>query len=110
MACDLNQDEPAAEQVEETPLCLRCLQPVDPLTHYCPHCGEAVGRLTTYIPFVNIRWQANVWGRMWRQLGQRDTTAWGRLIRFLMILVFAPILLVVGLPFVLARRLGRKEG
>jgi len=41
-----------------TAVCIRCFQPVDPLAHYCPHCGEATGRFTHYIPFVNIPWQA----------------------------------------------------
>lgn len=54
---DIVEEEGAA-----TPICIRCMKPVDPLGYYCPHCGEACGQLTQYLPFVNLRWQANVWG------------------------------------------------
>ena len=66
------------EQGQPTPVCIKCMKPVDPLLYYCPHCGEASGQLTQYIPFVNIRWQATVWGRMWRQVWSRDVPISGR--------------------------------
>jgi hypothetical protein len=87
------QDQPG-----ETPLCLRCMRPVDPLTYYCPHCGEATGQLTPYIPFVNIAWQTRIWGQMWRQVWSADTSIPGRLLRLFLVICYAPVLLI-GLIF-----------
>jgi len=50
------------------------------------------------LPFVNIRWQASVWGQAWRQIGYRDVSLAGRLFRLLMIVWNAPIMLI-GLLF-----------
>jgi len=83
---------------KEAPLCLKCLRPVDPLYYYCSHCGEATGQLTPYIPFVNIPWQTRIWGQMWQQLWSSDISFAGRLFRLLMIILFAPILLVGLIP------------
>ncbi|MCX5643101.1 MAG: hypothetical protein NTZ17_00200 [Phycisphaerae bacterium] len=86
------------DRPRETPLCLRCMRPVDPLTYYCPHCGEATGQLTPYIPFVNIAWQTRIWGQMWRQAWSRDVSIPGFLLRLVLIVFYAPVLLV-GLIF-----------
>lgn len=86
------------EEAGGTPVCIRCFRPVDPLHHYCPHCGEATGQFTQYIPFVNIRWQASVWGRMWRQVWSHNVSFVGRIFRLLMIIWNVPILLI-GLFF-----------
>jgi hypothetical protein len=86
------------EEGDGTPVCIRCFKPVDPLHHYCPHCGEATGQFTHYIPFVNLRWQASVWGRMWRQVWSRNVSFMGRIFRLLMIIWNVPILLI-GLLF-----------
>ncbi len=79
---------------KEVPLCLRCLRPVDPLAHYCPHCGEATGQLTPYIPYVSIPWETRIWGQMWRQLWSRDVSIAGRLLRLFVIVWGAPVLLI----------------
>ena len=78
---EIEKHSESGNQQKETPLCIKCLQPVDPLDYYCPHCGEATGQLTPYIPFVNIPWQVGFWGRMWRQLWSRDISLAGRLFR-----------------------------
>ncbi|MHC4120072.1 MAG: hypothetical protein ACYSWO_21470 [Planctomycetota bacterium] len=83
---------------EEVPVCLRCIKPVDPANHYCPHCGEATGQLTHYIPFVNIPWQARIWGQMWRQIWSREVSVAGRLFRLFMIVWNVPIMLVGLIP------------
>jgi hypothetical protein len=83
---------------EEVPVCLRCLRPVDPRAHYCPHCGEATGQLTPLLPFESIPWQTQIWGRMYRQLWSGRVSIPGRLFRLLVIAWFAPILLL-GLLF-----------
>lgn len=86
------------DQERETPLCLRCMRPVDPLGYYCPHCGEATGQLTPYIPFVNIGWQTRIWGQMWRQAWSPEVSTAGCLLRLLLIGYYVPLLLI-GLLF-----------
>jgi hypothetical protein len=81
-----------------TPVCLRCFRPVNPLANYCPHCGEATGQLTHYIPFVNIPWQTRVWGQVWRQIWSRDISLPGRAFRLFMVVWNVPIMLI-GLLF-----------
>lgn len=81
-----------------TPVCIRCFQPVDPLAHYCSHCGEATGRFTQYIPFVNIPWQTRVWGQVWRQIWSRDVSLPGRVFRLFMVVWNVPVMLI-GLLF-----------
>ncbi len=99
MAKETNSEKGVgAEQSTEVPVCIGCFRPVDPLAHYCPNCGAATGQLTHYLPFVNIRWQASVWGQAWRQVGYRDVSIRGRLFRLLMVVWNAPIMLV-GLLF-----------
>ena len=84
---------------EPTPLCPRCLALVDPLQHYCK-CGEAVGQLTPYIPFVNIRFNCSIFGVLWPRLWARGTRLHARLGYFALLVLFAPIMFV-GIPFVL---------
>jgi hypothetical protein len=48
--------------------CPYCLSALNPKLYYCPKCGEGFGELTPYIPFVNIRFQANWLGRVWRAI------------------------------------------
>lgn len=86
-----------------TPVCIKCFRPVDPLAHYCPHCGAATGQFTHYLPFVNIRWQAGVWGQAWRQMWSREVSIPGRVLRFFMIVWQVPILLI-GLLFGSSRK------
>jgi hypothetical protein len=86
------------EEGEGTPVCIKCFRPVDPLAHYCPNCGGATGQFTHYLPFVNIRWQASVWGQAWRQIWSRDVSIGGRLFRAIMIVWNVPIMLI-GLLF-----------
>jgi hypothetical protein len=90
---DVSESDGAA-----TPVCIRCFQPVDPLAHYCPNCGAVTGTFTHYLPFINIRWQASVWGQAWRQMWSRDVSLPGRLFRLFMIVWNVPVMLI-GLLF-----------
>ena len=51
MKSEIEKHSQSSVQQKETPLRIKCLRPVDPLNYYCPHCGEATGQLTPYIPF-----------------------------------------------------------
>ena len=90
---------------EPRPLCLSCVRPVDPLEHDCPRCGETVGAYTPYIPFVNIRFQYNFLGRVWRHMrgDAGDLPPVRRALLFVFLLVADPLMVLVGLPFLLLR-------
>ncbi len=99
---DQNNRRPPA-----VPLCLHCLQPYDPLRHYCRKCGAAVGQLTPYIPFVNIGYQCEFWSQLWIKLWSPDEGhAFTRVLAIPLILLCAPIMLL-GLPYAILRRLRR---
>lgn len=95
---NIEERDVVEEEGDGTPICISCMKPIDPLYYYYPHCGEACGQLTQYLPFLNLRWIASVWGRMWRQIWSRDVSIPGRLFRFIMIIWNVPIMLI-GLLF-----------
>jgi len=109
--------EPAEDVPDEMldddalPVCLKCFTPYEPLQHYCKTCGEAVGRTTPYIPFVNIPFNVGIFGTMWkRSRSDAETALCWRVVFVALIILFTPILLF-GLPFVLlAKRRTRGEG
>ena len=91
-----------------TPVCLRCLTPVNPLQNYCHNCGETVGQLAPYIPFVNIPYNYSIFGIMWKKIwNDKQTSLLKKGFYFLLIVLFVPIMLV-GIPFVLGERFRRK--
>ncbi len=98
MESEIEKSRENSEHKKETPLCLNCLQPVNPLHHYCPHCGRAVGQLTPIMPYESIRWQVDIWGKMWRQLWSREISFTGKLFRLFMIIWNVPIMLVGLIP------------
>ncbi len=84
---------------EGTPVCLKCFTPYQPLQHYCEECGETVGQLSPYIPFVNIRHNYGIFGTMWKRTWfDADVTKGRKVFYFFMILLLAPIM-ILGLPF-----------
>jgi len=93
---------------EGTPVCIKCFQPVNPLDNYCPNCGGATGNFTHYLPFVNIRWQASVWGQAWRQIWYPEVSMPGRLFRFIMIVWNVPIMLI-GIFFRSTREVNEEQ-
>lgn len=98
MEIDKTENEEPKDAGEGTPVCMRCFRPVDPLAHYCPHCGEATGQLTPYIPFVSIPWETRIWGQIWRQIWSRDVSLPGRVFRLFMVVWNVPVMLI-GLFF-----------
>ena len=94
MGAEKEKDDVSQELIKETPVCLNCFQPVDPLFHYCPNCGRAVGQMTPVLPYEGLWWQADVWGKIWRQLWSKETSVSGKIIRLFMIVWFAPVLLI----------------
>jgi len=103
----MRDDDPGAEPlpedvaVEGTPVCPHCLTPFDPDTqYYCAHCGRGVADVTPYVPFVNIPFNCAIFGSMWRKVWREGNVGFGRrLFCLLLIVIFAPIMLL-GLPFI----------
>ncbi|MHC4488558.1 MAG: hypothetical protein ACYSW7_05180 [Planctomycetota bacterium] len=86
------------------PLCLKCLKPCHPLQHYCDSCdcNEVINPLASYIPFVRIRFAYGFFGKMWRIMWyDKETSTIFRLLCLFLIIFYAPILLIVGLPLFL---------
>ena len=102
-------DMTVADLQDASPACPHCLTPFSEADYYCQNCGEAVGQLTGYIPFVNIRFIANFYGKLWRK-GWYGKSAWfgTRLFCLVLVFAFAPIMLI-GLPFVLWEYLQRRR-
>ncbi len=98
MDTDEKQPEPDPVRSGETPLCLHCLKPVDPLDHTCTACGGAIGQFTPNLPFENIHWQAQIWGKMWRQLWSPNLGVIAKLFRLVIIVWFVPLLLIGLVP------------
>ena len=107
---EVKNEDNSIEQPKDVPLCLNCLCPVDPLDHYCPKCGRAVGQLTPIMPYESIRWEADIWGRMWRQLWAKETSVPGRIVRLFMIIFFAPVLLIGIIPKIWQKKGAKSDG
>jgi len=101
---EFTQEDKSGEQEKEIPLCLRCAQPVDPLSHYCPNCGEATGQFTPGIPFVNLRMQVTFWMQAWNQVFSRRISIAGRCFRLFMIILNFPII-TLAMPIMLWEKL-----
>ncbi len=92
------------------PLCSRCLTPCRPLEYYCPHCGsnDAINPLTPYIAFLNIRFNYDIFCTMWQKIWyDKHIGMMSRLFYLLMIALFVPFFIVLGLPFLLMGKLSQ---
>ena len=112
-----NQNNPPAGNFEEAeqldddfipndaqPLCPRCLRPSHLLQHYCGNCDSnaVINPLTPYMPFLNIRFNYGGFCIMWRKIWyEKDKSTICRLFYLFMIIMFAPVILIVGLPLLL---------
>ncbi len=85
------------------PVCPNCFQPCNPLNNYCENCGsnQAINPLAPYLPFVNIRFNYGGFVTMWRGIRRRDISRLRKWSYLFMIILFAPVVLVIGLPFFL---------
>jgi len=92
-----------------TQVCERCLTPVArPRQHYCSKCGNATSDLARYIPFVNIAFNYSIFATLWQRIRQPETPAGQRVFAVVIILLFAPVMLVVGVPLLIYRKLKGK--
>jgi hypothetical protein len=112
MLSDSNENSELAKEAEgehsgelgpdARPICPKCLKPVDTKNYYCPYCGsdEPINPLAAYMPFVRLRYMYSISGAMWRRLWDGQTDLFMSLLFVLLIIAFAPILLIVGTPIV----------
>ena len=99
-----NSSIQSAAPDEAVPICAKCCTPYSRGTDYCKNCGATVGQYTAYIPFTNIRFFANFYGRLWTRVWyEQDIALSSRLFCMLLILLLAPIMLL-GLPIVYWQR------
>jgi heme/copper-type cytochrome/quinol oxidase subunit 2 len=69
------------------PVCTNCLTPVEsPFRHYCKNCGNAVGKFTPYIPFVNIPFNYSIFSTIWRKANEKQTLLFWRILFYLIVL------------------------
>jgi len=115
MMDELTQDNPETIEQDETlaqdavPICPNCLQPCDPLTNYCPHCGsnEAINPLASYMPFVDLRFRVGMIGKLWRKTWSVQTAWLDRAIYIGLFFLFCPIILIIGIPYLLYEKIKR---
>lgn len=89
------------------PVCPKCFKPYNPQYYYCPYCdaNDTINPLTTYMPYVDIRFIYGFFGKMWNIIWYEKTAlVLKRIFCFLLFLIFVPHILVAGGPFVLIRK------
>ena len=92
-----------------TQVCERCFTPVaHSRQHYCAKCGTATSDLARYIPFVNIAFNYSIFATLWQRIRQPETPAAHRVIAMIIILIFAPVMLAVGVPLLIYNKLKGK--
>ncbi|MCE5185641.1 MAG: hypothetical protein LLF76_05900 [Planctomycetaceae bacterium] len=102
-------EEPIADENPNQsglPLCPNCLTPCSPHDYYCPNCGSnsPVNPLATYMPLQSIRFEAGVYGQLWRKCWSPQTHLLKRIAYILVFVLFVPVLLVIGLPVLLCQK------
>jgi len=93
---------------DSVPICPKCLRECDPRTYYCAYCdsNEAIDPLASYMPFVDIRFVCGFYGKAWRKIWyDKEASAVLKLLCLVLIIYFAPILLIVGLPLLLIEKI-----
>lgn len=101
---ELEQVDDEFIPVDARPVCLKCLKLCHPLQHYCNECdsNDAINPLTPYMPFLNIRFNYDIFLTMWRRIfDDRDTSVATRLFYLCMLAMFVPGFLAIGVPFLL---------
>ena len=89
------------------PICSQCLQPGGTLQYYCANCGsnDPLNPLASYMPFVRIRFTAGMFGKLWRRALNKETSMAMKVFSLLLIGLGAPVMLTVGLPFLLISKI-----
>ena len=108
-----NPYEPVSMQVGEdaVPLCPNCLEPCNPLDNYCPNCdsNEAINPMASYMPFVDLRFRIGMFGKLWRKTCAPDTQTIDRFINIMLLMLFCPLILLIGLPVIIYEKISRRN-
>ena len=103
-----SRDKKNFEPYGEVPVCPNCFSPCTPGQDYCSNCdsNEVINPLASYIPFVQIRFSYGFFGKMWRIIWYDKTAGlFMKLLCAFLIVVFAPIIVIVGLPVLLIEKI-----
>ncbi len=87
----------ARHDEQELEICISCLKPNTPGTHFCEHCGTPLTSYAATAPFESIFAE----GDMWRKAVSRGR--YRRLARFLIIAFLVCMLLSIILGVILPR-------
>ena len=101
--CDVDDNRDMIDEGSQ-PLCVQCLTPVEPLQHYCSTCGGTVGIYTRCIPFVNIPFQVEFYGNIWKKFWRDDISVLYRIGLLPIVIVCWGPLFLVGMPFEIWRK------
>lgn len=105
---DTKDQESSAE--EDIPVCVNCLTPVEsPFQHYCRNCGNVTGKFTRYIPFVNIAFNYSIFRTLWEKMVNPETSVTVKIFYAFFIGLFAPVMLIIGLPIHIVLKIIRKR-
>ena len=106
------------EQVAESlcadakPLCPNCFNECDDNSYYCKHCESVnpMNPLAAYMPFVNLRMYCGFYGNAWREASNKNNVSlFKRLLLLLLLIVQVPLMIVIGLPFLLFDRITKRN-
>ena len=75
------------------PVCSQCLQPGGILQYYCANCGsnDPLNPLAAYMPFVRIRFELGLIGKLWRRVLNKETSMAMWIFSLLLILFYIRI-------------------
>ena len=96
---------------DAVPVCPNCFEPCDPLVHYCPKCGsnDPVNPMASYMPLESVRFQAGFYGKLWRKTWAPDTQMIDRGIDIMLLILFCPFIILIGLPVVIYEKIRRRN-
>lgn len=77
------------------PLCPKCLRPCHPLQYYCNNCdsNEVINPLASYMPFVRIRFNIGIFGKMGRRIRYDKDTSLKLKLLFLFLIIWEILIL-----------------
>ncbi len=107
-----SRDKKGFEPYGEVPVCSQCFSPCTPGQDYCSHCdsNEVINPLASYMPWERIRFSFGFFGKMWRMIWyDKKAGVFMKLLCAVLIVLFAPIIIIVGLPVLLIEKMKERQ-
>ena len=104
----MTEDNVQTEEYSQ-PLCPQCLTPFEPLQHYCANCGGTVGDYTRYMPFVNIPFQVEFFGKVWKLFWNGNISFFKKIGIFPILISLWGSLFWVGVPFEIWKKYKKRK-